>query len=122
MEFDNNRPIFQQIVEYFQLQIASGQLLPGSKIGSVRELSIEMSVNPNTMQKALSVLEQHELMFTERTSGRYVTNNEKIIFELKQSLLRQHTKHFFESVKSLGYLENEIIRIVEQYQIKEEGE
>ena len=78
-EFLNSTPIYLQIVEHIKTQIISKKYLPNQKIPSVRELSLMFEVNPNTVQKALSSLEDEGLIYTERTNGKYVTNNESLI-------------------------------------------
>ena len=102
MEFDNSRPIFLQIADEFKQMIASGKVKPGSKVSSVRELSSEMSVNPNTVQKSLSFLEQQGLMYTERTSGRYITSDENVIMSLKEELLNGYVNQFISAISALG--------------------
>ena len=83
---DSDRPIFIQIIEKIQMDIISGQYAPGDKLPSVRELAQEASVNPNTMQKALSELERTGLVYSQRTSGRYITEDTAMIAELKSTL------------------------------------
>lgn len=78
-EFDRDRPIYAQLVEQLQRAIVSGAYAPGAKIPSVRELAAEAGVNPNTMQKALTELEQLGLLNTQRTNGRYVTEDTSLI-------------------------------------------
>ena len=85
-KFDDDRAIYIQIVEKFKLMIASGIYEKGSKIPSVRELSAEAGVNPNTMQKALSELEREGLITAMRTSGRYITEDEEAIKSTKKNL------------------------------------
>lgn len=65
-EFENNIPIYIQLMEQMKLQIIAGELKPGDRIPSVRELAMVHKVNPNTMQKALSELEDAGLIYTER--------------------------------------------------------
>ena len=77
-DFESDRPIYIQLVEKLRTQIVSGELKKGEKMQSVRELAINAKVNPNTMQRALAELENEGLLYTERTSGRYVTTNEKL--------------------------------------------
>ena len=77
--FDNERPIYIQLVEIIRIEIVSGKFKKGQKIPSVRELALIMKVNPNTMQKALIELENEKLIYTERTNGKYVTDNIKLI-------------------------------------------
>ena len=63
--FDNERPIYVQLVEKIRIEIISGKLKIGEKLPSVRELALTMKVNPNTMQKALVELENEKLVYTE---------------------------------------------------------
>ena len=76
-EFDNNKPIYLQLVDIIKLKIISKELKPGSKLSSVRDMAQEFGVNPNTMQRALSELERENLLYSQRTSGRFVTDNEE---------------------------------------------
>lgn len=84
--FDNERPIYIQLVEIIRTQIVSGKFQKGQKIPSVRELALTMKVNPNTMQKALVELENEKLIYTERTNGKYVTEDESLIEEVKKRI------------------------------------
>ena len=77
--FDNNVPIYIQLVEYIKIYLISGVFKSGEKLPSVREFATTFKVNPNTMQKALAELESLELIYTERTNGKYVTKDEKLI-------------------------------------------
>ncbi len=74
--FDNERPIYIQLVEIIRIEIVSGKFKKGQRMPSVRELALIMKVNPNTMQKALAELENEQLIYTERTNGKYVTEDE----------------------------------------------
>ena len=80
---NSSRPIFIQLIEIIQIDIISGKYAPGGKLPSVRDLAAEAAVNPNTMQKALSELERSGLVFSQRTSGRFITEDTKMIEELK---------------------------------------
>ena len=84
--FNDNAPIYLQIVNSLQRGIAGGVYPPGSRLPSVRELALEAGVNPNTMQRALAELERRELVFSERTSGRFVTKEEKVLKGLHEEL------------------------------------
>ena len=72
-ELDNDRPIYLQLMERIQQDIVSGIYKPGDRLPSVRDLAVEAAVNPNTMQKALSELERSGLVYSQRTSGRFIT-------------------------------------------------
>lgn len=113
--FKEGRPIYSQIVEQMKVRIASGVYEPGEKIPAVRELAVEAGVNPNTMQKALSELERDGLLHSERTSGRYVTEEIEVINEMKMSLSREIVKDLFDRLDKLGMSKEEIIAAVEQW-------
>lgn len=100
--FDNERPIYLQLVEILRIEIVSGKLKRGEKIPSVRDLALEMKVNPNTMQKALIELENEKLVYTERTNGKYVTEDEKLIEKVKSDLAKEKVNDYIKSMKSIG--------------------
>ena len=116
---DSDRPIFLQIIEHIQMDIISGTYAPGSKLPSVRELASFAAVNPNTMQKALAELERENLVFAQRTSGRYITEDKKVIEEVKRALALTEIDRFFDRMKQLGFGKEEILTLIEK---AEEGE
>jgi len=118
---DNDRPIYQQIIEHIKGEIISGKYKAGEKLPSVRDLAMQAAVNPNTMQKALSELERSSLVYSQRTSGRFITEDESMIRELKTSLATQHIHTFLATMKQLGFAESEILALM-QNSINEEEE
>lgn len=100
--FDNERPIYIQLVEKIRIDIVSGKFQKGEKIPSVRELALIMKVNPNTMQKALVELENEKLIYTERTNGKYVTEDEKLIEKVKKELALEKVNNYLNSMKDIG--------------------
>ena len=100
--FDNERPIYIQLVELIRTDIVSGKYEKGSKLPSVRELALTMKVNPNTMQKALVELENEKLSYTERTNGKYVTEDEKKLEKIKKHLAQEKVNNYLNSMKSIG--------------------
>ncbi len=117
---NSDRPIYSQIVEVIEMQIVSGFYKPGSRLPSVRELAAEASVNPNTMQKALSELERSNLIITQRTSGRIVTEDTQMINKVKSELATEQIKDFLARMKELGFSEQEIILQIETISSKGE--
>lgn len=117
---DSDRPIYTQILEKIQMQIVSGFYNPGDKLPSVRELAAQASVNPNTMQKALTELERSGLIVTQRTSGRIVTEDIKMITEVQKSLALQQLKDFLEKMEASGFHKEEIITLLTT--IEEKGD
>lgn len=110
----SDRPIFLQIVERIQMDIISGKYRPGDKLPSVRDLAGEASVNPNTMQKAFSELERNGLVYSQRTSGRFITEDITMIDELKASLAREKIAEFLEHMQKLGFTNEEILSLMNQ--------
>ena len=93
-ELDNDRPIYLQLMERIQQDIVSGIYKPGDRLPSVRDLAVEAAVNPNTMQKALSELERSGLVYSQRTSGRFITEDTRLLDEMKTSLASEHILQF----------------------------
>lgn len=112
--FQNDRPIYTQLLEQIRLRIISGEYSAGSKLPSVRELAAEASVNPNTMQKALSELEQSGLIYSQRTSGRYVTEDTAMIESIKEEIAEEKIIEFFEVMNSLGLKPGDTLKLVEK--------
>lgn len=111
---DSDRPIFLQIVERIQMDIISGKYAPGDKLPSVRDLASEAAVNPNTMQKAFTELERTGLVYSMRTSGRFITEDITMIEELKSSLAKEKINEFLELMQNLGYKNDEILSLMNQ--------
>ena len=112
--FNNDMPIYTQLVDKIKLSIVSGQLPPGEKLSTVRDLATEAKVNPNTMQRAFQELERAGLVFSQRSSGRYVTEDVEIIMEAKKAMARQYVQSFMKSMEQLGYTGEEILRLLEE--------
>lgn len=113
-DLDSDRPIFLQIVERIQLDIISGKYQPGDKLPSVRDLAGEAAVNPNTMQKAFAELERTGLVYSQRTSGRFITEDTNMIESLKASLAQEKSNEFLELMQKLGYKNEEILALMNQ--------
>ncbi len=113
-ELDSDRPIFLQIVERIQMDIVSGKYAPGDKLPSVRDLAAEASVNPNTMQKAFTELERTGLVYSQRTSGRFITEDINMIEELKSSLAKKKINEFLDLMQKLGFKNEEILSLMNQ--------
>lgn len=99
--FDNSKPIYIQIADRIEAEILSGNFYLGEKIPSVRELALQASVNPNTMQRALTELETRGLVTVQRTAGRLVTNDISVIEKVKYDKAEQTAKDFIAQFKAL---------------------
>lgn len=109
---NSDRPIFIQIIEKIQVDIISGFYKSGDKLPSVRELAQEASVNPNTMQKALSELERTGLVYSQRTSGRFITEDTTMIDQLKSKLAKEIVTEFWDNMQKLGFQKEETISLL----------
>lgn len=113
-EFNANIPIYLQVVDRIKLQIMNETLKPGDKIASVRELSIEYGVNPNTVQKAFAELEREGFIRTERAVGRYVADNQKLILDCKERQIKEMVDEFVMKMQSLGVKFEDIHKYLEK--------
>lgn len=102
-QFDSSRPIYAQLVERLKARILAGTYQSGGHLDSVRDLAAAAGVNPNTMQRALAQLEAEGLVRTERTSGRFVTEDNDLIEQLRVSAARNIAADFLEKMRSIGY-------------------
>ncbi len=111
--FDNNIPIYIQLLEYLKIYLISGVFKPGEKLPSVRDFSNTFKVNPNTMQKALAELESMNLIYTERTNGKYVTKDTKVIEKLKDEYAITLAKSYFQGMQKIGLGKADSIKYLE---------
>lgn len=111
---DSDRPIFIQILERIRVDIISGRYQPGDKLPSVRELAAEAAVNPNTMQRAFAELERTGLVYSKRTQGRFITEDQDMIEALKADIAQEKIKVFLESMEQLGYKKEETLALMRQ--------
>lgn len=117
----SDRPVFLQIVERLKLDIITGVFQPGDKLPTVRDLANEASVNPNTMQRAFAQLEREGLVYTMRTSGRYITEDHSMIMSLKEQMAVNTIAEFLKRMEELGYPKEETMHLIEDA-IQRKGE
>ena len=113
-KIDDGRPIWTQLKEQMIKRIVSGTYPSGEKLPSVRDLAGEAGVNPNTMQKALAELERMGLVYSQRTSGRFVTDDEGRIQEMKRETARETIQIFLQQMKNMGFEKEEIIDLIRE--------
>lgn len=111
-ELNSERPVYLQLMEQIQAGIISGYFHPGDKLPSVRDMAAEATVNPNTMQKALSELERVGLVYTNRTSGRFITSDIETIKKLKSEAVKNQIYEFLDKMKQLGFDIDEILTLI----------
>lgn len=118
---DSSRPIYLQTIERVQMDIITGRYQPGDKLPSVRDLAQEAAVNPNTMQKALSELERSGLIYSQRTSGRFITEDKELIHQMKKELAAAEVSAFVAHMKQLGITPEEIRQLLAETIEEEEN-
>jgi len=111
-EFDDNMPIYLQIMDRIKMDIVTETLQPNSKLPSVREMAAKLKVNPNTLQRAYQELERLGIVYTQRGMGTFVGEQVNRIVDLKQEMAREVVDSFILRMKRLGFTEQEIIAIV----------
>ncbi|MEG2429019.1 MAG: GntR family transcriptional regulator [Oscillospiraceae bacterium] len=112
-KLNTERPIYAQLIEQITELIVSGVYQPGSKMPSVRDLAQDAAVNPNTMQKALAELERNGIVHTQRTSGRFITEDIDMLNQTKQNLAANQIASFLERMSQLGFTKEEIISLIQ---------
>ena len=112
MNFENNLPIYVQIVDYIKRQIIKESLKEGDKLPSVREIATDLKVNPNTIQRSYQELEREKLVFTQRGMGTFVTEDKLIIKELKKNLANNILNSFIDDMKAIGFGPNDIVDLI----------
>ncbi len=114
MDFNKNIPIYIQIEEQIKLDIITNKYKPGEKIKSVREFALELKINPNTINRALLELEEQGLIITQRTSGKYITDNKKTIEKEKNKLINKKIEEFMEDMKQLEIDKSKMLEIIKE--------
>ena len=107
-------PIYAQLVEQIKQEIVSGGFPPGQRLPSVRDLATEAGVNPNTMQRSLAELERDGLVYSQRTAGRFVTEDKLMIEQAKLGLAREQIQQFLQSMSRLGYEKADIVALLQK--------
>jgi DNA-binding transcriptional regulator YhcF (GntR family) len=121
-QFSNDAPIYTQLVEQIKVGIVTGGFPTGERLPSVRDLATEAGVNPNTMQRAMAELERDGLVYSQRTAGRFVTEDQALIESAKRSLAERHIQSFREAMLRLGYRQEELASLLTRETEKEDND
>lgn len=119
-EFQDHLPIYAQLMDTLKRRIITGRYLPGEKLPSVRELAAEAGINPNTVQRAFSELEREGLIYTQRATGKNVTENADEIKSARQALAKTQVAEFLSNMQSLGYSVGDVIVLLQSFNESEE--
>lgn len=113
-EISSEKSVYLQLIDIIKQKIMSGEYQPGQRLPSVRELAADAAVNPNTMQRALTELEREGLLYTLRTSGRFVSEDENMIDGLRMTGAEQRTKEFYLEMIQSGFSSEDVRRLLEK--------
>ncbi|MCE7791193.1 GntR family transcriptional regulator [Salipaludibacillus sp. CUR1] len=114
LTFDNNRPIYLQLMEYLYGQICRTDLKPGEKLPSVRELAVKVGVNPNTVSRTYMEMERKDIVVSKRGQGTFVTEDKTVIQELRQKIADDKIGDFILMMNQIGLKNEEILQLMEQ--------
>jgi GntR family transcriptional regulator len=115
MEFDTKLPIYQQMINIFEKMIISGELSPGEKMPSARDMALTYSINPNTAARIYNEMEQMGVVFTKRGQGTFVTEDSDVISKLKHVYVKKIFDDLFNELVTLKFERNEIEEIMKMY-------
>lgn len=118
--FGSSLPLYVQIADRIRSNIVCGAYAKQEKLPAVRELALEAAVNPNTMQRAFTCLENEGLVITAGTTGRFVTDDDRVIQEAREKMASMFVEEFTDKITRLGYSLAEAARLVENYRIAKE--
>lgn len=121
MVFDNNKPIYLQILDQIKFELVSGNLKANQRLPSIRDMADEMEVTPNTIQRVYRELELEGIAFTERGNGSFITQDIEIIENLIQSMLHEEIDRFYMKMIQLGLTKERIIKSIENYSERSES-
>lgn len=114
-KFDEKTPIYLQLLNIFKVKIANGEWQAGERTETVRDLAVRYQVNPNTVQRALAELERENLVYSERTSGRYITKDQETVRAIRADLAALRISEYAEQMSLLGFGSREILIMTEKY-------
>ena len=109
VEFDERAPIYQQIIDRFCRSLVRGELAPGERILSIRELAMDLQVNTNTVQRAYQEMERKNMIFSKRGTGYFIVNDPSLPERMKQIMVRETTSRFVSEMNALGFTDEQIL-------------
>jgi DNA-binding transcriptional regulator YhcF (GntR family) len=113
--FDENIPIYLQIMDLIKKQMISKELLPGEKLPSVRDMSKQLEVNPNTVQRAYVEMEREMLVYTKRGQGTFIVDEPEVVLNLRQEMVLDRVAKFVREMEEFGFSHDELLKIIEKY-------
>ena len=119
LDYQDRRPIYEQVVEKIQLLIVRGVLAPNSQLPSVRKLATELSINPNTIQRAYAELEQQGFIYPVKRRGNFVSPDVELIQKQKEYYFKD-LKKVVRLCKKLGISKDELLERAAAYYEEDE--
>jgi GntR family transcriptional regulator len=113
IDFNAAYPIYEQVIEEIKKEIVRGELKPGAKLPSQRQLARKIEVNPNTVQRAYREMEQRGLVETKRGRGTFIKDDDQVMIEIKKDMAETAVIDFIEQMISLGFKKENILKKVE---------
>ncbi|HKL13514.1 MAG TPA: GntR family transcriptional regulator [Halanaerobiales bacterium] len=114
IDFNASKPIYEQVIEEIKKQIARGEIKPGDKLPSQRELAKDIQVNPNTIQRAYREMEILDLVETKRGRGTFIKDDDKVIKEINKQMAQSAVQKFIDEMVSIGFEKQEIVELLKR--------
>lgn len=119
--FNQREPVYLQVVRHFKEKIAAGELQPGEEMPSRRELAGNLGINPNTVQRAYKRMEEENLLYTEGNMPSKITEDTKVLTQVRHELMLNAVETFIAAVKPIGVsLEELQTKVKEQFLLEDE--
>src|SRR6056297_1251633 len=114
IDFNASKPIYEQVIDEIKKQIARGEIRPGDKLPSQRELAKDIQVNPNTIQRAYREMELLDLVETKRGRGTFIKDDDKVIKQINEQMAHAAVKRFIDEMISIGFKKEEVINLLKE--------
>ena len=114
MKFEDNIPIYQQIITFIKLKLITKEWEADQKLPSVRDMAVQLGVNPNTIQRAYMELEREEYIYSKRGMGNFVTGDNKKIETLSEKAAEKIVNDFIREMKKMGFNTEDIISLIKE--------
>ena len=121
-QFNSSEPVFIQLAKKLRVEILTGTYGSGGQLPPVRQIAFEASINPNTVQRALLLLEDEGLLCTRGTTGRFVTEDRTLLDQACEKMKRAEVRSFLKKTQELGMTKEELFKIIEQIEKEDNGD
>ncbi len=115
MDYNDREPIYLQIMNDLKYQIVLGNLKSDERLPSIKEQSVRMKVNPNTIVRVYSELERQGIVFKEKGLGTFVSQDKDAVIKLKQEIAKENVKRFVERMYKIGFNNDDMHVLLAEY-------